>query len=238
VVAVGKKVGIMQPYFFPCIGYWQLINAVDRYVIFDDVNFIKGGWISRNKILINGAGHLINLPLHKASQNKLINEIEIINDAYTVGKILKKIESAYKKAPYYNEAFPVLEKIITQDEKNLAKYLEYLIKEICQYLSIETKIFVSSRIKKKQGLKGQDRIIEICKTLQAKLYINAIGGKDLYHHEEFNHHGIKLRFLKTGDISYHQANHIFVPNLSIIDVMMFNERNETQEMLNKYELID
>lgn len=238
VFVVREKVGIMQPYFFPYIGYWQLINAVDRYVIRNDVNFIKGGWIHRNKILINGEGHFINLPLRKASSNKYINEIEILNDASNINKILRKIESAYRKAPYYQDVFPVLEKIIAQDEENLAKYLQYLIKEICRYLSIETKIYVASEIEMTPGLKGQDRVIDICKILQAELYINAIGGKELYSHEEFNNQGMQLRFLKTSDIMYHQAKDEFVPNLSIIDVMMFNEQKKIKEMLNKYELVE
>lgn len=123
------KIGIMQPYFFPYIGYWQLINAVDKYVIYDDVNFIKGGWINRNRILMNGEAKLINLKMNGASPNKLINEIELANDIVYNKKLLKTIESCYKKAPYFEKAFPIIEDIINNSERNLSKNLEYLIKK-------------------------------------------------------------------------------------------------------------
>lgn len=231
------RVGIMQPYFFPYIGYWQLINAVDKYVIYDDVNFIKGGWINRNNILINKKANLINLKMYKASPNKLINDIELIGDEVYNNKLLKTMENSYKKAPYFIYAFPVIEKIIKQDEKNLAKYLAFSLREVCNYLGIETKLFFSSEINKNNDLRGQDKVIDICKKFNADQYINAIGGKALYSVEEFASNGIQLKFLKTGDINYQQLNNEFVPNLSIIDVMMFNSPDKINRMLNVYELL-
>ena len=231
------KIAIMQPYFFPYIGYWQLINAVDRYVIYDDVNFIKKGWINRNNILINGQPKLINLQISKASQNKLINEIELLgNEKYNV-KLLKTIKASYKKAPYYEEVFPLIKNIIEQDEKNLAKFLAESIVEISKYLGIKTKFVMSSDIEKNNSLRGQDKIIEICKILGADEYINAIGGQKLYSYSDFVTKGIGLKFLQTGDIEYKQFKSEFVPNLSIIDVMMFNSVEEINNMLNDYELI-
>lgn len=227
----------MQPYFFPYIGYWQLINAVDKFVIYDDVNFINRGWINRNNVLINGGKKLINLRMHNASQNKLINEIEVLGDNIFNNKLLKSIESNYKKAPCFSEAYQTIERIINQNEKNLAKYLEFQIRQVCDYLSIDTEIVVSSSIKKDNELKGQDKIIEICKVLGAEEYINAIGGQKLYSNEDFAAHGIELKFLKTGEIEYVQFKNQFVPNLSIIDVMMFNEPNKINEMLDDYELL-
>ncbi len=231
------KLGIMQPYFFPYIGYWQLIGAVDKYVIYDDVNYIKGGWINRNNILINREPKRINLRLQHSSQNKLINEIEVLDDRIYINKLLKTIESNYKKAPYFCDAFPVIEKIITQDEINLAKHLEYQIREVCNYLSISTEIIVSSNIQKNNELRGQEKIIEICKVLGANEYINAIGGQNLYTHEDFAIQGIELRFLRTKEINYTQFKDEFVPNLSIIDVMMFNSKNKITKLLSRYDLI-
>jgi len=231
------KIGIMQPYFFPYIGYWQLINAADKYVIYDDVSYIKGGWINRNKILMNGEGKLINLQMHNASPNKLINEVEILGNPIYNKKLIKTLEGCYKKAPHYANAFPVIESVITQDEKNLARYLEFSIRQICAYLSMDTELIVSSAISKNNDLRGQDKVIEICKALGSAEYINAIGGQDLYCYEDFTVQGIQLRFLKMGAIEYQQFKNEFLPNLSIIDVMMFNSKDEVKRLLDNYELI-
>lgn len=231
------KLGIMQPYFLPYIGYWQLMNAVDKYVIYDDVNFIKGGWINRNRILMNNEGKMINLQMNGASPNKLINEVEVLGNPIQNKKLLKTIESCYKKAPYYSNVFPVIESIINQDEKNLAKYLEFSIRQICKYLSIDTEIIVSSTINKNNDLRGQDKVIEISKVLGADQYFNAIGGQDLYSYDDFSAHEMKLSFLKTESVEYKQFNNEFVSNLSIIDVMMFNSRYQIENMLKMYELL-
>ncbi|NLY76517.1 MAG: WbqC family protein [Tissierellia bacterium] len=231
------KVGIMQPYFFPYIGYWQLINAVDKYIIYDDVNYIKRGWVNRNRILVNGQARLINLKIHKASQNILINETKILIDPIYNKKLLKTIEHSYKKAPYYNEIFPIIERIILQEDENLARYLEFSIKEICKYLCIDTEIIISSSLNKNNHLKGQEKIIEICKILGADEYYNPIGGKELYSYEDFLNEGIKLNFLQTRTVNYKQFDNDFVPNLSIIDVMMFNSVDEIKKMLHDYEIL-
>lgn len=231
------KAGIMQPYFFPYIGYWQLMNAVDKYVIYDDVNFIKGGWINRNRVLMNGEAKLINLKMNGASPNKLINEIEVSGDIIYNKKLLKTIESCYKKAPYFSNVYPIIEDIVTQNDKNLAWYLEYSIKKICEYLTINTEIIVSSSISKNNDLKGQEKVIEICKVLEADEYYNAIGGQELYSYDDFAAHNIKLSFMKIGTIEYQQFNNEFLPNLSIVDVMMFNSVEDVKKMLEQYELL-
>lgn len=231
------KIGIMQPYFFPYIGYWQLINAVDKYVIYDDVNFRKSSWINRNRILINGEARFINLKMKKASQNKLVNEIEIINDNSYNEKLLKTIEICYKKAPYFNRVFPIIEEIINYPETNLAKSLEYSIRRICEYLSINTEIIVSSKIDKNNNSKAEDKIIEICRILDGNEYYNAIGGRSLYSYEKFLDNRIELKFLNTDLIEYKQFNNEFINNLSIIDVMMFNPREDIKNKLLSFKLL-
>mgnify|MGYP000904613535 CR=1 FL=1 len=231
------KIGIMQPYFFPYIGYWQLINAVDAFVIYDDVNYIKGGWVNRNRVLICGQAKYINLQLYKASPNRLINEIELLgNDSYT-NKLLRTIEASYRKAPFFEDIFSLIKDIVKQDERNLAKYLAYSIKKVCKYLGIETQLIMSSEVEKDKNLRGQEKIIEICKFLKGYQYINAIGGVDLYSREDFEDNKIHLNFLKTKDIKYPQFNNEFIPNLSIIDVLMFNSIEQTKRMLLCYQLI-
>lgn len=225
---------IMQPYFFPYIGYWQLISAVDTFVIFDDVNFIKKGYINRNSILANEKAQLFTLELIGASQNKLINEIEVGNNSQ---KLLKTIEIAYKKAPYFSDVFPMIEDILNNKEKNLSKFIGHSLEQISNYLKLHTKFIYSSDIKKENSLKAQDKIIDICKKLEATDYINAIGGQELYDKAKFKEQNINLNFLKTELTEYKQFKNDFIPYLSIIDILMFNRVSEVKQLLCKYELV-
>lgn len=228
------KLGIMQPYFLPYIGYFQLIQLVDIYVIADDLNFIKNSYIKKNSILDNGAPALISLELIGASQNKLINEIEVGNNT---DKLLTAIQRRYTKAPYFKDVFPLLQTILSSKEKNLARFLGYSLMKISSYLGMQTKILYSSEIEKNNDLKFDARIIDICKRVGADHYINAIGGQALYDKEEFAEEGIKLNFIDTNDIVYEQFGKAFVSNLSIIDVLMFNSKDEIKTMLDAYKLV-
>jgi hypothetical protein len=230
------KVGIMQPYLFPYIGYFQLINAVDKFVILDDVSFIMRGWINRNRILVNGTEYLFTIPIKKASQNKLIFECEIA-DGNGREKILKTIEYSYNKAPHYTECFRVLASIFSNGEINLSNWLTFQIKEICNYLNIKTEIVESSRSYNNRHLQAQAKIIDICIQEGATSYYNAIGGKGIYDPDDFRKSNIELHFLNSIPEKYNQFNYEFVPFLSIIDVIMFNNVNEIQNQLNKHELL-
>ena len=231
------KVSIMQPYFFPYIGYFQLIANSDVFVIYDDVNFIKKGWINRNSILVNNTSYLFSMPLQNVSQNKLINEIFISDLDKWKMDLLKTISSSYKKAPFYQDVYPLIEKIISFDELNLAIYIQNSIQNLCAYLNINTKLIMSSEIVKNNGLKGENKIIDICLQLGATQYVNAIGGFELYTKENFRVKNIDLKFIKSEDIVYQQFKNEFKPWLSIIDVIMFNSVEVTRILLNKFELI-
>jgi len=228
------KIAVMQPYFFPYIGYWQLIHSVDTFVIYDDVNFIKRGYINRNNIFQNGSSQLITLELIGASQNKRINEISIGNNA---NKLLKTLKQNYLKAPFYKDVFPVLEEILNNEEKKLSKFLGFSLVKISKYLNIDTKFLYSSDIKNDKTFKAQDRLIEMSKTLNATGYINSIGGIELYDKQVFSQKDINLSFLKSSEIFYKQFNNEFIPNLSIIDVLMFNSKDDIKNMLNQFQLI-
>lgn len=231
------RTAIMQPYFCPHIGYFQLINAVEVFIVYDDVNYIKKGWINRNSILINGEKYLFSIPLKKLSQNKLINQIDIHESSNWKNSLLKQIEQSYKKAPFFTDVYPLIKEIILQDKNNLAEFIIHSLNEICKYLSITTRLIISSGIKKNNELKGQNKIIEICKTVQASHYINAMGGKDLYDRDIFLQHNFSLNFIKPEPIIYPQFDHEFHPCLSIIDVMMFNSVPKINGFLKQYELV-
>jgi hypothetical protein len=228
------KLAIMQPYFMPYIGYFQLIKAVDKYIFYDDVNYIKGGWINRNYILINGERKFFTIALKNASPNKLINEIEICDDFH---KFIKTIQFNYKKAPYFNEIYLLLDNIISNKNRNLSDFIINSYKVVFNYLKINKTLLISSKIPKNCSLKGKHKVIEICKISNASTYINPIGGKGLYSKNEFDNEGIKLNFLQTNNIEYEQFGNKFIPWLSIIDVLMFNSPEKIVNMLDAYELI-
>lgn len=228
------RLGIMQPYFFPYLGYWQLLANVDKYVVYDDVTYIKGGWINRNNFLINGQKNLLTMQLEKASSYTLIKDIAIKDDFV---KFLKTIEMGYKKAPFFEAIFRLLKDICQCPDKKLGQFLFNSHIKICEYLGIDTELILSSSFEKHTELKGKDKVISICKQLGADEYINAIGGQELYDKKEFAENGIRLNFLQANLREYRQLKNEFVAGLSIIDIMMFNSKEEIKEMLNDFKLV-
>ena len=213
-----------------------MINAVDKYVVYDDVAYIKGGWVNRNYVLINGKASLFTIPLENSSSFRNINEIRITSDAIAVKKLVKALELSYAKAPYRAEVLPMIEDLLHGNTDIATLNLEGILR-INQYLGIDTDIILSSKLEKRNDLKAQEKVIHINKLLNADRYINAIGGMKLYDRSAFEAAGIELKFLKMDAIEYQQFREPFVPDLSIIDVLMFNGRAGTRELLDKYTLI-
>lgn len=213
------------------------MNAVDKFVILDDVNFINRGWINRNRILVNGKAHLFTIPLKEASQNKLIKDIEILKVGSWRKKVLKTVEMNYKLAPFFDNIFPIIKKIISSDEYLISKFIVMSLMDIMEYLNIKTTLTKTSTIYENHHLKAAEKIIDICRKENAKLYINPIGGLHLYSKERFEEEGIKLNFINTRPITYKQFRNEFVPWLSIIDVLMFNSKENINKYLNKYEFL-
>ena len=232
-----KNVGIMQAYFMPYIGYFQLINAVDEFVIYDNIQYTKKGWINRNRILSQNGERYITLPLKKDSDYLNISE-RYLADSFNPQKILKQIETFYHKAPFYDEISDWFQNILCYEEKNLFEYIFHSVKEVCKYLDIITPIVIASELQYDNSLKGQDKVIAICKERNCDVYINSIGGMELYHSSFFKEEGMELRFIKTVFQTYSQFNNIFVPALSIIDVLMFNSKEQIKQMLLEYQLLE
>jgi len=233
------SLGIMQPYLFPYIGYFQLINSCEKFILYDDVQFIKGGWINRNRLLVNGQAKYFSLPIKKASTHLNINE-RFLSDNILPGKIkiLNQISQAYQKAPYFSEVFEFISEIILYNENNLNNFIFNTIIRCCKFFKIDTEIVRSSELNYNRDLSGQERIIEINKNQGCTHYINAIGGKELYDKKTFHKNKIKLSFLATRPIIYKQFNNEFIANLSIIDVMMFNSKEVIQSYLSEFDLVD
>lgn len=233
------KIAIVQPYLFPYLGYFQLINAVDEFVFYDDVNFIKNGWIHRNNVLVNGKPKLFIIPCINKSQNKLIKDIYVDAGSKMLEKMLKMIETAYKMAPYFDEVFPIIKEVTLSinEETSVSDIAIKSILETCKFLKIDCQFSLSSEAHNDSiELKKEKRIIHICNEKNALTYINPIGGLHLYSKNEFEKKFIQLKFLNPLSKKYNQFENHFISNLSIIDVMMFNSYDQIKKMLSHYEL--
>jgi len=214
-------VAVMQPYFFPYVGYFQLMAAVDVFVVYDNIQYTKQGWINRNRILRDGEATLLSLPLKKASDYLDVRERELAA-SFRRDKMLNQIRGSYRQAPYFDATFPLIETVVRYDENNLFRFLHHSIVKVCEYLGLTTVMRVSSQVAIDHGLRGQDKVIAVCRALGAAIYVNTIGGLELYSREAFRAEGIQLKFIRSLPFEYPQFGGAFVPSLSIIDVLMFN----------------
>jgi hypothetical protein len=231
------KVAIMQPYFFPYIGYFQLIGSVDVFIVYDNIKYTKKGWINRNRMLQSDKDVMFSLPLKSDSDFLDVRDRELAAD-FNCDKLLGQINGAYRRAPYFAQTFPLIEQVVRHEERNLFKFLHHSIVMICEHLGIATEIRVSSGIAIDHDLKNQDKVLALCDEVGANTYVNAIGGMELYSKDEFWARGIELKFIKSKPFEYAQLGNEFVPWLSIIDVMMFNPLDTIRECIeSNYELI-
>ena len=225
----------MQPYFMPYIGYWQLMHSVDKFVIYDEIEYTKKGWINRNRMLMNNKDFVFTIPLKKDSDYNFVSKREISSD-FNRNKLYAQIKSSYSKALYYKEVIDTVSDIINYEDSNLFNFILNSINKINQYLNLDPNIVISSSIEFDNNLKGEDKVISICKKLNSTKYINPIGGVDMYSKDRFEKKGIELYFLKSDSILYKQFDNEFIPWLSILDVMMFNSIEEIKVMLKRYTL--
>lgn len=224
------KVAIMQPYFLPYIGYWQLIAAVDAFVVYDNIKYTKKGWINRNRFLLNGKEELFSLPLRKDSDFLDVNQ-RYLADAFNREDLINRFREAYRKAPEYSAFMPVLEDIIRCPSSNLFDYIRYSIEKVCSYLDLKTAVIVSSSIDCDHSLKAAERVQAICKAMGAETYINPPGGKELHSRADFERHGLNLKFLQPQLTEYSQLGDSFVPWLSILDVAMCNPAEQVRHLV-------
>ena len=228
---------IMQPYFFPYIGYFQLMRAVDTFVFYDDAQYMKGGWINRNRILHNGEPAWLTLPVRRASLTLAINQRDYLFDGEAICSLKKRLHDCYQKAPEFDSAFPFVCDLLEFGNPNVAAFNAHVLEGVARYLGLGCRFLASSAIEKPAGLKGQAKVIEICKRLGASRYVNPSGGVDLYTRGEFACAGIELQFLEAKPASYKQFDAAHQPFLSIIDVLMFNSIERIQTLLDDFRLI-
>ncbi len=231
------KAAIMQPYFLPYIGYFQLIAAVDLFVVYDNIKYTKKGWINRNRMLQNNKDVVFSLPLRNDSDYLNVCERKLADD-FNSEKLLNQLKNAYRHAPYFAQTIVLVERIMQYEDSNLFRFLLHSIVRICEHLAITTEIRISSGIPIDHDLKNQDKVLALCEAVGANTYVNAIGGIELYSKDVFREQGIDLKFIQSKPFEYSQFGNGFVPWLSIIDVMMFNPLNDIQTYIStNYELI-
>jgi hypothetical protein len=231
------KLAIMQPYFLPYTGYFQLIHATKKFVIHDDIQYTKKGWINRNRFLIHDQVNNFSINLNKSShKTDIVNKV--ISPVFKRKKLTSKLYSAYRLAPQFRSVFPLVEEIIFFEDNLLVNYVENSIKTICLFLDINVDFTRTSQIDFNNNLTGKDRVVEICNAMRAETYINLPGGIELYDKSTFNKANINLRFINPEVYEYKQFHNSFVPNLSIIDAMMFNKRKSLIQFCKTgYEII-
>ena len=222
----------MQPYFFPYIGYFQLLKSVDKFIFYDDVNYIKGGWINRNRLFLAGAVRYITIPLEDASSFKKINEISSKKDGKWRKKILSSIEQSYSKSAFYKPVRDLVENALDDSTESLAVFAKRSIKLVVGYIGMDTNFVESSEIYKNQEKNGIDRIIDVCRIEKSNEYWNLPGGREIYCPGVFKQENIDLKFVNASIENYQQNSDEFIPGLSIIDVLMHNEPFKILQLLD------
>lgn len=243
------RLAIMQPYFFPYIGYFQLIDSVDQFISYTHVNYIKRGWINRNRfIVINNQVSYFSIPTLLEPLSTKIHSVKVDYSVNWKLKLRKDLLHNYSRSPFFEEVSPVIKEILKPDFNLLHELNFHSLKEICRFMDIQTTLIskrtyfeeleeqLENQISKEKRM--EKRIIDICKTEGATTYINAIGGKELYKSQPFTKNSIDLKFIKTLEYTYPQNTHLFHPNLSIIDMLMNCGKEGTKKILNHYKLVD
>lgn len=226
----------MQPYFFPYIGYWQLIHAVDLYVVADNVHYIKHHWINFNRILgEKDQPHYFGIEISHASCNHLISETKRVVNRKQAEYLCRVLKFYYSKAPYYNEAMEVIKPILLDEEPDLTRYLTNQLRVISKYLGIKTEIKLLSEVTPRWDCRAPEVIRRTCEHFGHTTFTSSINGNIYYTKDAFREMGVNLEFLvRNDDIRYKQRSDEFVPDLSIIDMMMYCSREELHDMLDRY----
>lgn len=225
------KIAIMQPYFFPYVGYFKLLQAVDKFIFYDDVNFIKGGWINRNRLLLGGKVGYFTVPLSQAGSYSRINSIKIKSDMPWEARILAQISGSYSHAPYYGQVMPMVRSVLQTHDGHISTLAKNSILAVADYLDIRKEYAMSSEIYNNQDCRSVARVLDICRQESASQYVNLPGGRDLYSESDFRQQGVALEFVDVQLTPYPQAADGFHPGLSIIDVLMFNAPQAARAMV-------
>ena len=225
------KLALMQPYLFPYIGYFQLVSKVDRFVFYDDVNYIKNGWINRNRLGLNGEPRYFTVPLNNASPFQKICDVVIVPPAIWRRKLYESIRHSYSRAPHFAAVSTLVQRVFDMDTCHIGQLAKTSVRKVAEYLDLATEFIDSSEPYDNSDLSGTKRVLDICIREQATAYYNVPGGRALYESASFAEHGVQLRFVEPLPFEYAQGGPGFLPSLSIIDVLMYNDPARVRGLL-------
>jgi hypothetical protein len=215
----------MQPYFIPYIGYFQLIDSVDHFVIADNYQFTKQSWLNRNRLLFDGSPTYYSIALKKSSDFVNISE-KLISDDFDPDHLIRKFSNSYAKRPYYHQANKILLKVFSHNATSLLELNTLAIHYICDYLEIQTEIHLISQLNVDVNANRNEKIYSTCALLGAKEYVNAPGGRDIYTRDTFEARNLILKFLRPNLVEYDQGCSNFIDQLSIIDLIANLDKGE------------
>ncbi|RAU47310.1 MULTISPECIES: WbqC family protein [unclassified Pseudomonas] len=234
---MARTIAVMQPYLFPYLGYFQLIAAADVFVLGDDLQYVRSGWVNRNRILHDHEARLISFPLKKDRFQLPINQRQLCDRfSEEADRLIALIAQSYQQAPYFAQVMPLIERLVRFPQQNIALYAEHAIRELCAYLHIVTPIMRSSDLILGSPVDKQERIIRIAHTFEATTFITPEGGSVVYDRDHFARNRLLVRFFRMSPVEYRQFRQPFVANLSIIDVLMFNCVEQVQHLLTQFQL--
>ena len=235
------KLAIMQPYFFPYLGYYSLIKNSDKFILLDEMQFIRHGWINRNRVLKPATGwQYVTAPLTKYSAGTLIKDMMIHGDEEWKSKLLRQLEHYKSRAPFFKDTFSVIEKSIELKTKSIVELNANILTKTCEYLNLplDLKIFSEMNLRIGNIEQPDDWALEISKSLRANVYLNPIGGVQLFEPEKFKANDISIRFIRNNLTTYSQRRPNFENGLSIIDVMMFNDIESINNLINDVAIVE
>lgn len=236
----GMRVAITQPYLFPHVAWYQVIRACDTFVISDDVQFIKSGYINRNRILLAGVPVRFIVPLRRASHAALIGERRISGSAW-IARFLKTVRAAYGRAPHFGEVFPMIEEVVAEPAEMLVDLLERAIVRTARHLGLMQPIVRASSLPVRAGLRKEWRVLATAEAMGARCYLQreTEAARTLYRHEVFAARGIELRFVRIGSLPYAQRGvREFIPGLSLIDFLMQVAPEDRGRHLMAYDIVE
>jgi len=234
------KLANMQPYFFPYLGYYSLIQKTDQFILFDDVQFIRHGWIERNRILKPAEGwQYVSVPLEKFSLGTKINQVVISSKEDWRNRIFRQLEHYKKRSPYYQKALEVISASFDISTDSIVELNKNILLETCKYIEIplNIQIFSEMNLEIESVTHPGEWALNISKALNATKYINPTGGSEIFQKEQFDRAGIGIDFMGNNLTTYNQRRGNFEPGLSIIDVMMFCPPEQIRELVSSTYLL-
>lgn len=232
------KLAIMQPYLFPYLGYFQLLNAVDRFVLLDDAAHIRRGWVNRNALAGRDARQPFVFPVAYAPRDAAILDVRLHEPEQAARRFMRTLAHLYGQAPFYGPVSELISGILSGGEERLALVIRHSLERIAAYLGIATPIVSAAERHGEIRSRGARRILDICRAEGATTYLNPEGGTELYDPAPFAEAGIALRFLHHRPLPYDRRGGVFLERLSIVDAMMYNAPEAFGPLLGACDLVE